>query len=176
MNTTAAIGWFGPKVLRAVLPVGELGRGGSQRLRAHAIMPQLANGKAHPMAKNQETLESLVGPSLRRSVAAQGRAYAEYGKLLGAFADKKMKATDFGRKALDLYIGAVSDAVSAGVDIAGKTLQIGLDRFSNERVKAEILINEMAKPPRPRKRAVLKRTTAKAAVPKTPTNATKTTD
>jgi hypothetical protein len=128
------------------------------------------------MAEQHDTLGSRVEASLRRSVATQGKAYAQYGVLLGAFADKKIKATDFGRKALDLYIGAVSDAVSAGVDIASDALQIGVDRFSDERAKADALIDEVAKPLKARKRATVKPATARSSAPRTSTRATKTAD
>ena len=116
------------------------------------------------MTEKHETLEERVGASFRRSVAAQGKAYAEYGALLNQFAQKKIKATDFGRRALDLYIGAVGEVVSTGVEIAGEALQTSLDRFSGVRAKAGATVAEATKANAPRRgRAAARRVPARGA-------------
>ena len=95
------------------------------------------------MADTSDTLGSRVGSSFRRSLASQGKAWAQYGDLLDQFANKKIEATDFGRRALDVYIGAVGDVFSAGAEIASDTVKTGIDRFSGARSKAEKVIAEV---------------------------------
>ncbi len=95
------------------------------------------------MADTSETLGSRVGSSFRRSLASQGKAWAQYGDLLDQFANKKIEATDFGRRALDVYIGAVGDVFTAGAEIASDTVKTGIDRFSGARSKAEKVIAEV---------------------------------
>ena len=94
------------------------------------------------MADTLDTLGSRVGSSFRRSLASQGKAWAQYGDLLDQLANKKIEATDFGRRALDVYIGAVGDVFSAGAEIASDTVKTGIDRFSGARTKAEKVIAE----------------------------------
>jgi len=92
------------------------------------------------MAETADTLGARVGASFRRGVASQGKAWAQYGDLLGQFAAKKIEVTDFGRRALDIYIGAVSDVLSAGADAASDTVKTGVDRLSKVRKSAETVV------------------------------------
>ncbi|HPU15693.1 MAG TPA: hypothetical protein PK808_06395 [Polymorphobacter sp.] len=92
------------------------------------------------MAETSDTLGARVGVNFRRGVAAQAKAWAQYGELLGQFADKKIEVTDFGRRALDVYVGAVGDVVSVGAEICTDAVKTGLDRFSGARDKAEKVI------------------------------------
>jgi hypothetical protein len=95
------------------------------------------------MADTSDTLGSRVGSSFRRSLASQGKAWAQYGDLLDQFANKKIEAIDFGRRALDVYIGAVGDVFSAGAEVASDTVKTGIDKFSGARTKAEKVIAEV---------------------------------
>ncbi len=92
------------------------------------------------MAETSGTLGSRTGANFRRGVASQAKAWAQYGELLGQFADKKIEVTDFGRRALDVYVGAVGDVVSVGAEICTDAVKTGLDRFSGARDKAEKVI------------------------------------
>ena len=92
------------------------------------------------MAETSGTLGARVGANFRRGVASQAKAWAQYGELLGQFADKKIEVTDFGRRALDVYVGAVGDVVSIGAEICTDAVKTGLDRFSGARDKAEKVI------------------------------------
>ena len=105
-------------------------------------------GKGASMAEQHGTLSERVDASFRRSLATQGKAYADYGVLLRQLAQKEIKATDFGRRALDLYIGAVSSVVSAGVFIVSDTVQTGLDRFSDGQAAAETAVAKATKTPK----------------------------
>ena len=95
------------------------------------------------MADTSDTLGSRVGSSFRRSLASHGKAWAQSGDWLDQFANKNIEATDFGRRALDVYIGAVGDVFSAGAEIASDTVKTGIDRFSGARSKAEKVIAEV---------------------------------
>lgn len=106
-------------------------------------------GKVYPMAdqltQQLDKLGDRVGASFRKSVGIQGKAYAEYGALLDQFANRKIEFMDFGRKAIDLYIGAVSDVVSNTADIAGDAVKVGVNKLSKVRDKAEDVITDAAK-------------------------------
>ena len=97
------------------------------------------------MVNQSTTLGSSIGTRWRGSIRAQGKAYADYGTLLDAFAGKEVGAVELGRGIVDLYIGTVSNTVSAGAGIVGDVLQSGVDRFSKVRGKAGTRVNDAAK-------------------------------
>ena len=76
------------------------------------------------MAETSGTLGARVGTNFRRGVASQAKAWAQYGELLGQLADKKIEVTDFGRRALDVYVGAVGDVVSVGAEICTDAVRL----------------------------------------------------
>lgn len=121
------------------------------RIPGEAVLLRLISleGKVHPVAdqlsQQLDKLGDRVGASFRKTVGIQGKAYAEYGALLDQFANRKIEFMDFGRKAIDLYIGAVSDVVSNTADIAGDAVKVGVNKFSKARDKAGDVIADAAK-------------------------------
>jgi hypothetical protein len=88
------------------------------------------------------TLGERLGENFRKGVAAQGKAYAEYGAILDQYAKQKIKATDFGRRSVDLYVGAVADVVSAGFGMAADVVQVGVGGLSRVRDEAKAAVEE----------------------------------
>lgn len=96
----------------------------------------------------EDTVEGLgnrLAAAFRKSAADQARAYRDYSALLDRFAKKDIKAVEFGRSALDLYIGAVSDWLSTSANAAGDTLDTGLKRVGIGRTKAEAVVETAVK-------------------------------
>ena len=126
------------------------------------------------MVNQSTTLVSSIGTRWRGSIRAQGKAYADYGILLDAFAAKKVGAVELGRGIIDLYIGTVSNTVSAGAGIVGDVVQSGVDRFSKVRGKAGTRVNDIAKiasPESGQRPAARKKVSAKATAKLAPATA-----
>jgi len=99
------------------------------------------------MADKDMTLGERLGENYRKGVAAQAKAHAEYGAILDQYAKQKIKATDFGRRSIDLYIGAVADVVSAGVGMAADVVQVGVGGLSRVRDEAKAAVEEATAKP-----------------------------
>lgn len=97
------------------------------------------------MEDTVEDLGTTLASALRKSAADQARAYRDYGALLDRFAKKEIKTIEFGRDAIDLYIGAVGDWFSTGASAAGDTLNIGLKRVGVGRAKVDRTVDATIK-------------------------------
>lgn len=89
-----------------------------------------------------EDLGTRLGVAYRKSAADQARAYRDYSALLDRFSKKEIKTIEFGRDAIDLYIGAVGDWFSTTADAAGDVLNTGLKRVGIGRAKGEQLVDK----------------------------------
>jgi hypothetical protein len=108
------------------------------------------------MEKQHETLGARLGNNVRAGLALQGKAYSAYGAMLDQYARREIKATDFGRRALDLYVSAVGDVVSVAADMAVDVVQAGLGELSDARAEANRAVDELIReeePERPTKRS-----------------------
>lgn len=116
------------------------------------------------MVNQSTTLGSSIETRWRGSIRAQGKAYADYGTLLDAFAGKEVGAVELGRGIVDLYVGTVSNTVSAGAGIVGDVLQSGVDRISKVRTKAGIRVDaaKIASPETGQQSTVRKKVSTKA--------------
>ena len=116
------------------------------------------------------TLGERLGENYRKGVAAQAKAHAEYCAILDQYAKQKIKATDFGRRSVDLYVGAVADVVSASFGMAADVVQVGVGGLSRVRDQAKAAVEEAtakatAKPaakPAAKAKAAVKEPAAKA--------------
>lgn len=97
------------------------------------------------MEDTVEDLGSRLAAAFRKTAADQARAYRDYSALLDRFAKKEIKTIEFGRDAVDLYIGAVGDWFSTGANAAGDTLDIGLKRVGIGRTKVERAVDSTIK-------------------------------
>ena len=73
-----------------------------------------------------EGLRERLGDIVRASAASQARAYRDYSSLLDRLGSNDIKTVQFAREAVDLYMGALGKAASAGVTLVGETLSAGI--------------------------------------------------
>jgi hypothetical protein len=114
------------------------------------------------MEKQLDTLGERLGNNLRAGLALQGKAYSAYGVMLDQYARREIKATDFSRRALDLYVSAVGDVVSVAADMAVDVVQAGLGELSDARKEANKVVDDFIREEEPESRT--KRPRSKAAV------------
>lgn len=72
-----------------------------------------------------DALRRTLGGTIREGLRNQGKAYQSYGALLTRFASQQIKAPEFARESLDLYIGAVGDAASTTIHAATEIAAAG---------------------------------------------------
>lgn len=115
------------------------------------------------MEKQIDTLGARLGANVRAGLALQGKAYSAYGTMLDQYARREIKATDFGRRALDLYVSAVGDVVSVAADMAVDVVQAGLGGLSEVRAEANKAVDDLIREEGPKSAAGRSRSKASAA-------------
>ena len=76
--------------------------------------------------EKQDDLQDRLGDTIRQGMAAQARAYREYGALLDRLASRDIKAVQFARDSADLYIETMGRFATSGVKLAEDAMKAGL--------------------------------------------------
>jgi hypothetical protein len=71
-------------------------------------------------------LGARLGGVWRDGLANQAKAYKEYGTLLQRWSAKEVKATEFVRDSVDIYVGTAGKVAASAVAFAGELLGAGV--------------------------------------------------